>query len=328
MKLIQDVPTRWNSMYLMFERLEKLRSGVYYVLHDRKYTKPTECDALEIPGDVWTLIDQLLPPLQPLVEATEALSSESYPSVSCIMPMLCFLIQNDLREKPNDSQLVKKLKADIVLGLVKRFTMPGDEHFHCTVPAIASFLDPRHKTLKYIANAAVQSQLRSYVLYLMRSEFVRDTAEKQVDCPEKKRKTVFSYLEGDFNSDTANDPEDEIFRYQAEPVLIRDPLQWWNHYSSRFPTLAKLAKKFLCIMGTSVPSERVFSIAGLTVTKTRSRLDPEVVNEIIFMNKILNKRFKQEKASTAVKVKKDPDKPSTSNESNDNDTELLFPTLY
>ena len=32
--LVQDVATRWNSLSLMFQRLVKLRSGVYHILHD------------------------------------------------------------------------------------------------------------------------------------------------------------------------------------------------------------------------------------------------------------------------------------------------------
>ena len=107
-------------MYFMFERLFKLRTAVYCVLHDRELTKPTKCEALEVPSQYWNVIEQLLPVLQPLVEATEALSSEVYPSVSCVMPMLCLLIQNDLKELQSDSEMVKKLKADIILGIYQK----------------------------------------------------------------------------------------------------------------------------------------------------------------------------------------------------------------
>ena len=108
------------------------------------------------------------------------------------------------------------------------------------------------------------------------------------------------------------------------PPYSKNPLKWWDHYAERFPTLAKLARKFLCIMGTSVPSERVFSVAGLTVTKTRSRLDSEVVNEIISMNKVLHKKFKE--TSTKEEIKQDPDSEQSTSVSDQ--SELPLPALY
>ena len=141
----------------------------------------------------------------------------------------------------------------------------------------------------------------------MRSEFkVKPKVESTEEPAEKKRKIVFSYLEGDYNSPSEDDPEDELMRYVSEPVMIRDPLQWWKHYARRFPTLAKLARKFLCILGTSVPSERVFSTAGLTVTDKRSRLDSNVVNEIIFMNKVLQKKYRKNKEQRKIQMLKKP----------------------
>ena len=53
----------------------------------------------------------------------------------------------------------------------------------------------------------------------------------------------------------------------------------------RFPSLAKLAKRYLAMPATEVASERIFSIAGLTITKLRSQLDPGTVDAVIFLNK-------------------------------------------
>ena len=57
---------------------------------------------------------------------------------------------------------------------------------------------------------------------------------------------------------------------------------------TKFPRVTKTAKKLLAI--PSVPSERVFSIAGLTVTKLRSALDPETVDQLVFLNKNLKRK--------------------------------------
>ncbi len=51
--------------------------------------------------------------------------------------------------------------------------------------------------------------------------------------------------------------------------------------------LSDLAIRYLCIPATSAPSERVFSTAGLTVAKERSRIDPTTANELVFLHESL-----------------------------------------
>ena len=70
-------------------------------------------------------------------------------------------------------------------------------------------------------------------------------------------------------------------------------------------------------MGTSVPSERVFSVAGLAVTKTRARLSADVLDETIFLNKILDDSSKDTEGEPKeeFKIKQESDvNPSTSSE--------------
>ena len=78
----------------------------------------------------------------------------------------------------------------------------------------------------------------------------------------------------------------ELDRYMREIILPSTrPLTWWRNNANYFPLLSQLARKYLCTPATSVPSERVFSAAGLTVTKQRSSLSPDNVDKLIFLNK-------------------------------------------
>ena len=76
-----------------------------------------------------------------------------------------------------------------------------------------------------------------------------------------------------------------MLRYLNEPCCKVDALVWWKQKESMFPLLSQLAKKFLCMPASSVPSERIFSTAGHIVNKKRACLSAENVNMLISLNK-------------------------------------------
>jgi hypothetical protein len=78
----------------------------------------------------------------------------------------------------------------------------------------------------------------------------------------------------------------ELDLYLEEPVIDRKtdcPFEWWRQNKSRFPAVALLARKLLCVPAMSVPSERLFSKAGDVITKKRNSLSPAKVEMIIFL---------------------------------------------
>ncbi|CAG8712030.1 2306_t:CDS:2, partial [Scutellospora calospora] len=89
-----------------------------------------------------------------------------------------------------------------------------------------------------------------------------------------------NYYGLDSLSDTAPDgimnSEEDIF---SDPVA--------QEHSTDYPILAKLARKYLSIPATSVPSERLFSSAGLTITEKRISLNSEFVESILFLKAAL-----------------------------------------
>ena len=48
-----------------------------------------------------------------------------------------------------------------------------------------------------------------------------------------------------------------------------DSLAWWKDNSDKYSRLSVLARRYLAVPATYVPSERIFSAAGLIVTKLR-----------------------------------------------------------
>ena len=58
------------------------------------------------------------------------------------------------------------------------------------------------------------------------------------------------------------------------------PLQWWKLNAACYPCVSVLARKYLSISATSVPSERAFSLTGHLVNEKRAALLPGTVNKI------------------------------------------------
>jgi hypothetical protein len=83
--------------------------------------------------------------------------------------------------------------------------------------------------------------------------------------------------------------EKEIKRYfdlvgeDGEVDRRTDPNAWWRVNSHRFPMLCELARKWMGCMGTSVPSERVFSTGGKIVSIKRCSLTPEIAEDLAFI---------------------------------------------
>lgn len=110
----------------------------------------------------------------------------------------------------------------------------------------------------------------------------------------KKRKSALADLLGQTFKDTRAPPlsptsiaEKEVKQYQDAPPLplSDDPLDWWKSQEHRYPLLAKLAQRYLCVPGTSVSAERIFSTAGDIITSQRSALTSEHADQLLFLKK-------------------------------------------
>ena len=70
----------------------------------------------------------------------------------------------------------------------------------------------------------------------------------------------------------------EIDHYRTEEPVIKNPLEWWKGLKN-----GSLAKRYLAVTATSVPSERALSLAGHIINAKRSCLFPENVRMLLFL---------------------------------------------
>jgi len=68
------------------------------------------------------------------------------------------------------------------------------------------------------------------------------------------------------------------------PPENTDVYQWWRTNKTFFPILSRMARKYLSIPATSVPSEQLFADAGNKIASKRNR-PPEVVSQLLFVKR-------------------------------------------
>ena len=136
-KLIQDVPTRWNSFYEMIERFLQLKDAITLLLAQPGMDK----DLPQFTASTWEVIDHAVKLLKPCYEATTELSGEKISTGSKIIPLSKVLMANyaAVEREAADGTTEKKLAHEILDNLNQRFG-----HFEeVRILAMATLLDPR-----------------------------------------------------------------------------------------------------------------------------------------------------------------------------------------
>jgi len=112
--------------------------------------------------------------------------------------------------------------------------------------------------------------------------------EEDTDRNRASSKSVCSILDDSDCEDTVPGNVDdrmsaELAAYRSsktEPIQT-DPLQFWKNKESTYPNVAMQAQKLLCLPATSVPCERIFSVAGEIVSRRRAALRPDNVRMLL-----------------------------------------------
>uniref|UniRef100_A0A6P7H2S3 Zinc finger BED domain-containing protein 1-like n=1 Tax=Diabrotica virgifera virgifera TaxID=50390 RepID=A0A6P7H2S3_DIAVI len=300
LKVKQDVSTRWNSSYFMIERLLAIREPLSVALTYLR-NAPEPLDASE-----WIYLQECVEILEPLHTMTEEMSGQKYPTLSMVIPLLRS-VQHALKSVKTNTDVSLLLKNQLIEVISRRFS--GWEENK--IVAKSTFLDPRFmktsfglpvnadKAEKYVteelesmkkklqnnntatggSSNATASSTPSAESALSKKDLARQKLWKWVDDKvEEKRKTINSSVQASSSI---------VVRHYLElppPDRWKSPLPFCEEHKAVLPDLYKLQKKYLCLPATSVPSERLFSIAGLATNDRRNRLDPKNLNNILLLH--------------------------------------------
>ena len=167
------------------------------------------------------------------------------------------------------------------------------------VALMSSFLHPRTKQLKFLS-AEQRSQVHEKVKSELSRLNVNDVTLEQVPNAAQKKPRIetsdLDWLDDIVLPTSQDDPQVlaskadvEFMHYIAEPDTKEHPLVWWKTMELVFPLLSTLARKYLCIPATSVPSERIFSTAGYLVNCHRASLHADTVEMLLCLHKNMDK---------------------------------------
>ncbi|XP_066589542.1 E3 SUMO-protein ligase ZBED1-like [Prorops nasuta] len=294
LKLIQSVPTRWNSTFHMLERFTELSLIAGAILLQFPESPPM-LTAIEL-----QTVSELMKALRPLEQITKELCAEYHVSVSKVIPVVNCL-RNKLKGLNMQTIVGKHLCALLISALQDRFG--GIENNK--ILAIATILDPRFKLLHFSNERALEvtiSFIKNELLIVNNCETSKEDCIIDVNA-EEDISDVWSFhkilvaaenkLKHDQHHCLESMPRSlEYYINFDNCTLETNPITFWNtNFGKSYPDLKKLASKYLPISATSVPSERLFSKAGNIMNEARNRLSSEHLHQILFLNSLSEEEF-------------------------------------
>ncbi|XP_066598852.1 uncharacterized protein [Prorops nasuta] len=217
-------------------------------------TAPNMLSAMEL-----RTITEFIQLLKVFEQSTKIISGENYITASKIIPIINILKQT-LKEAEVETKIAKEIKQVLVNELQERFDYVEDS----LTLSISTLLDPRFKQIHLFHKNAYTKALTKIVKEIC--NYDNNDLRENTETPVLKEmisdfimKILVNVQKSHRNIANNNDVSPELKYYLHEPPIVIDecPIKFWSSRNST--PLGKLALKYLSIIGTSVPSERLFS---------------------------------------------------------------------
>ncbi|XP_030284370.1 zinc finger BED domain-containing protein 1-like [Sparus aurata] len=271
LKLLQDCPIRWNSTFIMLECFAKLKDAIITTLAlvNSAMTALTHTE--------WETIEEACEVLQPFEEVTEEISGESHVTASKIN-----ILSSGLQRLTACHLRTGHFKQPVVVSLLSALNSEMAKRFHriefTSLLEECSILDPRFKR-KAFSNEQAANEEEALVEQGAAGGQPREESMVWGDFD-----VQVSGLVSHISANTEATLEVRSFLQEALIPRSSNPLTWWKSRCVIYPRLTHLMMEKLCVVATSVPSERVFSKMGQLISEKRSRLSASKVQKLMFFN--------------------------------------------
>ena len=266
-KLQQKNSTRWNSSNKMLKSILKADSDSLSQINSPVTLNKTDLKTIREVTDILT----------PFEEATSQCEGQNHVTSSMVIPFI-YCLKAELQE------LLPKYKSEMLRTLISSVDRRLKIFEDSDIFQIATILDPRYK-LTWCQEDQLEEVKTLLVNKFKAFSPVSQSSNSEPASPPKKSK-LLRHLPGNRSQPPppSTTPQ-EIESYLNSPLLDEDCniLQFWCAHKTKYPTLAALARKYLCVPASSAPVERLFSMAGKVFTKERSRLTDSHFEDLMFI---------------------------------------------
>ncbi|KAG2702548.1 hypothetical protein I3760_06G095200 [Carya illinoinensis] len=287
--LRQDVPTRWNSTYLMLE-------SVIFYRHAFSHLKLTDSNFKYCPSnDEWEKVEKIKGLLSVFYEATCDFYGTKYPTANLYFPAVFLIYFTLKRYYQGEDDYMKRMSCQMLTKFEKYWS-----EFNVLL-AIAVILDPRYKFhfvdfsyTKLYGDCSIEfMNVGTKMTYL----FMKYSSSSVPTCSTMTSESNINGVESEssvnkqeFDSFRHDDPSAHLHKsqldlYLDEPRVDRnakiDIFSFWKGNKFRYPGLVCVARDILSILVSTVASESTFSVGERIIDQFKSALKSDILEALV-----------------------------------------------
>ena len=333
--VIQSTVVRWLSLYNCLQSVRKALTLLTEIFDEKRMDKK-RINIISV-----GLLEKLVEFLKPWTFFMKRVQSSLTPSIHTVTPSI-FVINSSLENKSTDPKQDKSNHFNSPFYLSKvLFTGFGFFRQRAKqmikeminfdpIHLMGTFFNPKTRKMNHLST----KQREECIEYVKQEMLLFDT-NQQVEASSNRKqvqlsRTTSSTYMMDFYINAENNDDDgdqqassktsshaiEIDLYLKHgsdkmtsavndgSVDEYNPLSFWKKRHESYPVLAKVAARVLAVPATSAAVERELSFSGNIITQKRSRLSPDMVNDIVFNHsyKIFKERFGSNKTCDLIEL--------------------------